>query len=115
MSKPAHTPGPWTADIDSGFIQSDSQIICQFWNKLEDDFPNKEANMLLAQAGPDLLAAVRVAQKFFINPGSFNPLDVEHIYEAAIAKATKASAGSTGGESVRKGGRGESPEQERSG
>lgn len=35
----------------------------------------------------DLLAALKVAKQFFINPGSFNPLDVERMYDAAIARA----------------------------
>jgi hypothetical protein len=47
----------------------------------------KKHLVALAELNDKLLKAVKVAQKFFINPGSFNPLSVEHVYEDAIRSA----------------------------
>lgn len=39
------TPGPWLGLEGEGFITSASDCICQFWNKREEDFSNKECNV----------------------------------------------------------------------
>ena len=86
----------------------------------------------LAAAAPDLLAALEEADRVIcsaLDAAGFYELypdkaereaaHAKHItialIRSAIAKATQSSAGSTGGNSVRKGGRGESPEPERGG
>jgi hypothetical protein len=42
MSTIKHTPEPWV--FDGEFIESEQMVICQLFNKHEDDFPNKQAN-----------------------------------------------------------------------
>jgi hypothetical protein len=101
-NKPAgivkHTPGPWRAtpsDDGPSFVDihaDDWGAFARVVVRMEDDDANSPeglANVNLFLAAPDLLKAVKVAKDFFINPGSFNPLDVERLYEAAIAKAER--------------------------
>jgi len=47
----------------------------------------QDENSRLRALNAELLAALKVAQEFFINPGKFNPLEVEQMYEAAIQHA----------------------------
>lgn len=43
--KTKHTPTPWLLSTDSGTIfTKGGEIVCQFWSKQEEDFPNAEAN-----------------------------------------------------------------------
>lgn len=35
---------PWEHDSDAGFIRSGYTVICQFWNKTENDFGNEDIN-----------------------------------------------------------------------
>src|SRR5574338_381475 len=47
------TGGPWAEQgdaIDAGFVDCGSQVICQMWDKMEDDFPNAENNRKLIAA-----------------------------------------------------------------
>jgi hypothetical protein len=100
-----YTPGPWEADHctepspNPGYFQIDAPLPSGLRtyapytvaDTLNRDFrispEEDEANARLIAAAPELLAAVKVAYEFFINPGKFNPLDVERLYEAAIRKA----------------------------
>lgn len=49
--------------------QSGIGLICQMWDKFEEDFPNAEANARLIAAAPDLLAALRRAMAGKSNEG----------------------------------------------
>ena len=58
-----HTPGPWhsstlryKSDYELIYDKSD-RIICQMYDRFEDDFTNYEANAKLIIAAPDLLEA----------------------------------------------------------
>ncbi|HEX7313325.1 MAG TPA: hypothetical protein VF297_05365 [Pyrinomonadaceae bacterium] len=53
-----HTPGMWV--FDGSFVGTPAgQIICQMFNKREEDFENAEANARLIVMSPDLLDFVR--------------------------------------------------------
>jgi hypothetical protein len=85
-----HTPGPLTIRQCAGMISIDSaegNVLAMIEPWMAGSPQEREANAHLYKAAPDLLAALKVAKQFFINPGSFNPLDVERMYDAAIARA----------------------------
>ena len=54
MSKLKHTPGPWSAD--RGFVIDEKEhVICQTFNRLDEDFENQEPNARLMAAAPKML------------------------------------------------------------
>ena len=87
MAKTKPSPGEWNVRPDYG-----QENVYHLWDKNfnyhSDNTPEvMDANARLMESAPALLHAVQLAYDFFINPGSFNPCDVERIYTAAINKA----------------------------
>jgi len=90
MSK--HTPGPWRVTgkyrIDAPTqINELPRCVGQAVQGHGVTLDDLQANADIMAAAPELLAAVKVAREFFINPHKFNPIDVEKMYDAAIRKA----------------------------
>lgn len=60
--KNKHTPSPWVVSLTSSFVfpqKEESEPICQFFSKHEEDFPNKIANAKLIAAAPELLKMLK--------------------------------------------------------
>lgn len=71
MDKYKFTKGKWEVVSDSDFIQSsdeiDKTIVCQFFNKYEDYFDNKEYNAQLISKAPEMLEMLLVCLKDYKN------------------------------------------------
>lgn len=112
MSTQAHTPGPWRADELGGYtkIQSDSgdniaDVGAVVYNTTGAEWSfERAANARLIAAAPDLLAALRKAERLAdiasewnlpeveIEPdGMVQTLDLRDEFRAAIAKAESQS------------------------
>ena len=69
--KTNHTPGPWhsstlryKSDYELIYDKSD-RIICQMYDRFEDNFTNYEANAKLIIAAPELLEACLTAKAMY--------------------------------------------------
>ena len=52
----AHTSGDWTISNCGDFIEANGELICQGFDKTEENFPNWEDNRGVLVAASDLLA-----------------------------------------------------------
>lgn len=66
---PNFTPGPWAYTLDGFVADKTLQLICQTWNKNEDDFDNFKNNGHLLAAAPDLYAALKAVE--FVGMGGY--------------------------------------------
>lgn len=84
----SHTSGPWEDDAENGFVTDErGDIVCQTWNKMEEDFANASANRTLIAAAPDLLEACRAARRFWLAAEFGDDHVILHQLGEAIAKA----------------------------
>lgn len=96
-----HTPGPWKADHKSGWIvDARGEPVCQFWNRFDEDFQDRAANIgrivQCVNAHDALVAALRSAkdalQQGFEDCGE----DPECVYAQPLREVNAALATVTG-------------------
>lgn len=92
--KTKHTPGPWhlsayrgKPDYDLIWDKSD-RVVCQMFDKYEDNFTNYEANAKLIAAAPELLDACINSFKTLIAIGCTMEAEIMQQLESVIKKAT---------------------------
>lgn len=61
------TAGPWKADARNGFVTTGGEeiLICQLWNKFEDDFPNASENIKVLATAPDGYALAKMVVDYY--------------------------------------------------
>ncbi|TAX57142.1 hypothetical protein ELI01_18875 [Rhizobium leguminosarum] len=97
MTEAKHTPGPWRYDVESEAVFADDGDVCPNVVFLNDNTSGDQnlADGTLIASSPDLLAALKIAEKHIASvcgetseddlPEWFNDLKT---IRAAIAKAT---------------------------
>jgi hypothetical protein len=84
MSNEKFTPGLWVTDRDT--VESNQYTICQFFDKSENYFENKDANAALIAAAPAMYGAL---QKFCdrVDAGQIRSVTTYAEFQAILAAA----------------------------
>lgn len=92
-----HTPGSWFleeySDSKYDFVGApNGKVICQLFNRRDEDFENKVPNAMLIAAAPDLLVACQAFVVAWKKCLQLEKTDVAlQLAEIAIEKATRES------------------------
>lgn len=82
------TPGPWKIDWFDGEPQriegGNGEVVCLFWGKDEQNFPNSIANAPMLASSRDMYEALKWARNL-LRPNDDS--DLAQTMDAAIAKA----------------------------